>query len=187
MRNFELPVLFFISILVIGQYFFVNVNAHIFTDTEGAVSKNIDRYKVTFLPSPVFPIANDTNTKLNFSIVENNSDVTGVFAAVAIKEKDTGNIIMQFPYRFYEFADISFPFTFTKNNNYIVSLQARINGDPTYYTTPLSADFEVTTSDKNIIFNEAMAYISIILALIIVITFLFFDFRRKKSLNKSEI
>jgi hypothetical protein len=38
--------------------------------------------------------------------MQNNQDTYGVFAALIIKEKSSGNISAQFPYKFYEFGDI---------------------------------------------------------------------------------
>src|ERR671924_460863 len=49
--------------------------AHIFSDTENSVTKNVDgKYQVAFLPYPSTPVVNDTSTKLSFSIMENNTD-----------------------------------------------------------------------------------------------------------------
>ena len=57
--------------------------AHIFTDTENAVTKNVDgRYQVSFLPYPNRPLVNDTSTRLNFSVMENNTDVPFLFTMV---------------------------------------------------------------------------------------------------------
>jgi hypothetical protein len=45
--------------------------AHIFSDTEYAVTKNVDlKYQVAYLTYPATPFVNDTSTKLNFSVME---------------------------------------------------------------------------------------------------------------------
>jgi hypothetical protein len=47
--------------------------AHIFTDTPNTVTKNIGKYQIVFLPYPNMPLVNDNSTKLNFSLLENNT------------------------------------------------------------------------------------------------------------------
>jgi hypothetical protein len=66
--------------------------AYIFSDTENAVTKNIDggRYQVSFLPYPTGLKANDTTTKLNFSVMQNNTDVPFLFTSLVIMDKNTG-------------------------------------------------------------------------------------------------
>ncbi len=49
------------------------VYAHIFTDTPNTVTKNIGKYQIVFLPYPNMPLVNDNSTKLNFSLLENNT------------------------------------------------------------------------------------------------------------------
>src|SRR5215207_5463272 len=79
--------------------------AHIFADTENAVTKNIDgKYQVSFLPYPIGLLVNDTSTKLNFSFMENNTDVPLLFTSLVITDKNTGGIVEQTPYKFHEFG-----------------------------------------------------------------------------------
>jgi hypothetical protein len=118
--------------------------AHIFADTENAVTKNIDgKYQVSFLPYPIGLLVNDTSTKLNFSFMENNTDVPLLFTSLAITDKNTGGIVEQTPYKFHEFGDVTYPYTFRDDGEYKIAIQAKINGDPKYESQPLTASFDV--------------------------------------------
>ena len=118
--------------------------AHIFTDTQNIITKNIDKYQLVFLPYPTIPIANDNSTKLNFSLMENKTDVYGVFVSLIIKDRKSGNVVEQIPYKFYEFGHITFPYTFQNVGNYVLTLQAKISGDPKYKVNPLIANFDIS-------------------------------------------
>jgi hypothetical protein len=81
--------------------------AHIFTDTENAVTKNIDgKYQVSFLPYPAGLLVNDTSTKLNFSVMENNTDVPFLFTSLVITDKNTGSVVERSQYKFHEFGNV---------------------------------------------------------------------------------
>ena len=123
--------------------------AHIFTNTPNTITKNIDNYQVVFLPFPNIPIANDNSTKLNFSLMENKTDVYNVFVSLIIKDRSSGNVIEQIPYKFYEFGDITFPYTFQNVGDYIITFHARINGDPKYEVNPLIANFDISVINAN--------------------------------------
>ena len=60
-----------------------------------------------------------------------------------MKEKESGSIVAQIPYRFYESSDISIPYKFHDNSDYVATLLTRISDDSKYLTTPLQADFDV--------------------------------------------
>lgn len=152
-----LPYLFFIFYIFIVAVILSDTNAiihqeknllvyaHIFTDTQStAVTKNIDNYQIDFLPVPNIPSVNDNSTKLNFSLLENNTDVYNVFVSLIIKDRNSGNVIEQIPYKFYEFGDISLPYTFQNVGDYIITFQVKINGDPKYEATPLTASFDIS-------------------------------------------
>jgi uncharacterized protein YpmS len=139
--------------------------AHFVTDTDkgNAVIKKIDnKYQVAFLPYPTLPVINDNSTKLNFSVMENNTDVFGVFVSLVIKDKNTDKIVEQIPYKFHEFGDVTFPYTFQNVSDYTVTLESRINGDPKYQSEPLKASFDISVQDpsSNISSNfvKAMVY-----------------------------
>ena len=118
--------------------------AHIFTDTPNTITKNIDKYQVVFLPFPNIPLVNDNSTKLNFSLMENKTDVYNVFVSLIIKDRNSGNVVEQIPYKFYEFGDITLPYIFQNVSDYIITFQARINGDPKYEVNPLKANFDIS-------------------------------------------
>jgi multisubunit Na+/H+ antiporter MnhE subunit len=158
--------------------------AHIFIDTPNTITKNIDNYQLVFLPYPNIPLANDNSTRLNFSLTENKTDVYNVFVSLIIKEKSSGNVIEQIPYKFYEFGDITFPYTFRKVGDYVVTLQARINGDSKYQVNPLIANFDISVVKQSAIsFNAWIISLTPIIAAIAGIV-IYVDFFKKKN-NRS--
>ena len=95
--------------------------AHFF----GAIKK-VDNYQIVFQPFPFVPFVGDNSTTLNFSILDNNnSNVNNIYAALVIKERNTGNILGQIPYKFYEFSDITFRYPFQHVGNFVVTLELR--------------------------------------------------------------
>ncbi|MGI8833679.1 MAG: hypothetical protein ACR2IS_13720 [Nitrososphaeraceae archaeon] len=112
----------------------------------GGDTKTIDNYKILLLLSPSKPIVGDNSTNLNFSILDKdqNTELELIFAALTIKEKNSGKIVHQVPYKFYEFGDITFPYTFQNNNDYQLLLQTRINGDSKYGNSPLVVGFDIS-------------------------------------------
>jgi len=117
--------------------------AHVTIDN-GATVKTVDnKYLVAFQPFPKFVSAGQDAT-LHFSVLdENRANLVGVYAAMVMKEKTTGKVVEQMPYKFYEISDISIPYKFHENSKYIATLLTRINGDPKYASTPLQADFDI--------------------------------------------
>ncbi|MFL6309460.1 MAG: hypothetical protein ACJ70T_05640 [Nitrososphaera sp.] len=123
------------------------------TETPGSQSnvesKNIGSYVVLF--QRIAPTTTSStqggdgnSTLLRFSVMQNNQDTYGIFAALIIKEKISGNISAQFPYRLYEFGDIDYRYTFQNAAlPHEVILQARIPGDPQYQNNALVANFDV--------------------------------------------
>jgi hypothetical protein len=61
--------------------------AHIFINTNNTITKDIDKYQLVFLPYPDILIANDNFTRLNFSLMENKTDVYNVFVSLIIKDR----------------------------------------------------------------------------------------------------
>jgi hypothetical protein len=76
--------------------------------------------------------------------MENNTDVYNVFVSLIIKDRNSGNVVEQLPYKFYEFGDITLPYIFQNVSDYIITFQARINGDPKYEDNPLKANFDIS-------------------------------------------
>src|SRR5215208_2469181 len=162
------------------------VYAHIFTDKQdAAVTKNIGKYQIVFLPFPNNILVNDNSTKLNFSLMENKTDVYNVFVSLIIKDRDSGNIVDQIPYKFYEFGDITFPYTFQNVSDYIVTFQARINGDPNYKVTPLKANFDISVVNPSEI--PFIAWILSLIPILAVIPgiLIYILFKKKKWNNES--
>ena len=98
---------------------------------------------------------------INLSILDKDGqNIVGVFTSLNIKEKDTGEILKNFPYKFQEFSDMTYPFTFPKDGTYVASLQSKINGDPVYSEKPLIVDFDlpVKSNFSSTTFTEILTY-----------------------------
>lgn len=121
-------------------------------------TKNIDNYQIIFAPSPSTPITGDNSTSLNFSVLENNSNIYNIYAAMVVTEKQSGDIIGQIPYRFQEFSDITIPYTFNDTGTYVVTLQTRIAGDEKYQDDPLVASFDISVGNQLMPFDELMLF-----------------------------
>jgi hypothetical protein len=122
-----------------------NSYAHFF----GGDIIDIDKYQVTFVPYPSNPVAGSNSTTLNFSVLENNTNISNVYSALTITKKGSGEeeeeeAIAQYPYKLYEFSDITLPFVFNRTGDYAVTLQTRIMGDPKYEAAPLEATFDLS-------------------------------------------
>ena len=131
-------------------------HAHFFGAT-----KTVNGYQIVFQPAPSVPLAGDNSTLLNFSVLDNdNQNVNNIFASLIIKEKNSGNVVKVFPFKFYEFSDLTFPFSFKEIGDYVVTLQTKINGDPFYGDNPLSVDFDLSAGNPNQIipFDELITY-----------------------------
>jgi hypothetical protein len=159
--------------------------AHIFTDTPNTITKNIDKYQVVFLPYPNIPLVNDNSTKLNFSLMENNTDVYNVFVSLIIKDRNSGNVVEQIPYKFYEFGDITLPYIFQNVSDYIITFQARINGDPKYEVNPLKANFDISVVNPSEI--PFIAWILSLIPILAVIPgiLIYILFKKKKWNNET--
>lgn len=115
-------------------------DAHFF----GGDTAYIDKYQVTFVPYPATPTAGENSTRLNFSVLENDTNIYNIYSALTIAKKGEGMIIEQYPYKSYEFSDITIPYTFEDTGDYIVTLHTRIIGDSKYQATPLEANFDLS-------------------------------------------
>jgi hypothetical protein len=154
MSNLSFIVLAICIVLVIQTgVVIVVVYAHFFGAT-----KNIGSYQVIFVPSPPTPKAGDNATSLNFSVLENNSNIYNIYTAMVVTEKESGDIIAQVPYKFQESSDITIPYTFNDTGNYVVTLQTRIAGNEKYQDNPLVASFDISVGDQLIPFDELMLF-----------------------------
>ena len=100
--------------------------AHFF----GGQALNTGKYQITFVPYPSNPTAGSNSTTLNFSVLENNSNIYNIYSSLTIAKKGTGDIIAQYPYKSYEFSDITIPFAYKETGDYTFTFQTRINADP---------------------------------------------------------
>ena len=83
---------------------------HVYAHFIGGETKTIGNYKILLLLSPPKPVVGDSSTKINFSILgkDQNIDIKSIFAALTIKEKDSGKIVYKTPFRLHQFGDITF-------------------------------------------------------------------------------
>jgi len=162
-----------------------DIDNKIYAHFIGGSTKDIDSYQILFLLSPSKPVAGDNSTRLNFSILDKdkNTDVNSIFAALTIKEKNSGTIVHQIPYKLYGFGDITFPYIFKNNTNYEATLQAKINGDPKYESRPLTASFDITAVNPGppIHFDELLIYYVIPISIIIGLVGSFIIVGKKKQ------
>jgi hypothetical protein len=136
-------------------------NSHLASGHFFGSTKRIGDYQIVFAPYPSLPFVGDNNTILNFSILDkNNQNVDNIFASLIIKDKINYSVIQNFPFKFYEFSDISFPYTFKKTGDYLITLLIRINGDDVHSKRPFSIDFDISAADANQVIptNELIAY-----------------------------
>jgi hypothetical protein len=105
---------------------------------------------------------------------------------LTIKDKATGKLVEQTPFRFYEFSDISFPYEFGTNSNYVVIFDATLNGDPLYQRNLLSASFDlfVGTRTLGIHFDKAVLLYGIPTAIIVPIGLAIYHRYRKKGTKR---
>jgi hypothetical protein len=162
-----IEILFFISILTISDNDNL-VYAHIFSGTPNSMFKEKDGYSIGFLPYPAIPKVNDNNTLLNFNVQKDGNDVTNTFISLIIKDKNSDGIVHQVPYKFYEFADSSYSYTFQNQSQYSLSLLTKIAGDPKYENNPLIVSFDIEISNYNQVLLVTVLFF-VIFSLIIII------------------
>lgn len=145
--------------------------AHIFPGTPNSVFIKKDGYQIGFLPYPKNPNVNDDNTLLNLNIQKNGNDISNTYVSLIIMDKNTKKIVHQVPYKFFLFADMSYPYVFKNEAKYSLSLLTKIVGDKKYEDNPLIATFDLDTEGTlNKISNTNSIIIYGIIALTIIIT-----------------
>jgi hypothetical protein len=167
--------LFFISLSTIDDKV---VYAHIFSGTPNSIFKEKDGYSVAFLPYPSIPKVGDNNTLLNFNVQKNGNDVTNTFISLIIKNKDSNRIVHQVPYKFHEFADTTYSYTFQNQSKYSLSLLTKIAGDPKYENNPLIVSFDIEISNYN---NALVVTILFFVVFFLIIAIIFVPNIRKKT------
>ena len=153
----KLPSILISLVVLTGTLFFISLStiddkvvyAHIFSGTPNSIFKEKDGYSVAFLPYPSIPKVGDNNTLLNFNVQKNGNDVTNTFISLIIKNKDSNRIVHQVPYKFHEFADTTYSYTFQNQSKYSLSLLTKIAGDPKYENNPLIVSFDIEVSNYN--------------------------------------
>ncbi len=143
-----------------------------------------DGYQVVFQPFPFAPMAGD-NTTLNFSILdEENLNIHNIFSALIIKDKESNETLAQIPYKQYMYSDITIPYKFSNNSEYLVTLETRIIGDSKYQAQPLTATFDLIVGDQTAeYFKMIMLYIVTPVCAAIIIAILIYElhWKRKKA------
>ena len=149
--------------------------AHIFPGTPNAVFIEKDGYQIGFLPYPKNPKVNDDNTLLNLNVQEDGNDVGNTFVSLIIMDKNTNKIVHQVPYKFYSFADMSYPYVFKHEGKYSLSLLTKIAGDEKYENNPLIVTFQLDTDGivNKISSANSIIYSVIALSIIICIGFIY--------------
>ncbi|MGI9012218.1 MAG: hypothetical protein ACR2F1_13670 [Nitrososphaeraceae archaeon] len=139
-------ILFFLSLIPTWHN---KVYAHIFSEIPNAIFKEKDGYSIAFLPYPAHPKVNDNTTLLNFSVQKKGNDVTNTFISLIIMDKNSKKIVYQVPYKFHEFADITYSYTFQNQSKYSLSLLTKVAGDTKYENNPLIINFDIEISNGN--------------------------------------
>ena len=155
--------------------------AHIPIGTTNSITKTVDNYDIVFLPYPSIPRPNDNSTLLNFNVQENGVDAYGMFVSLIIKEKESGKLISQIPYKFHAFGDITYRYAFKNSTDYTLLLQTRINGDPKYEKNPLEVSFDISVRNESE--NSNLTNIILYVPPIIVIIIIVYIFVKNKKLK----
>jgi hypothetical protein len=145
-----------------------------------------DGYQVVFQPFPFAPIAGD-NTTLNFSILdEENLNIHNIFSALIIKDAISNETIAQIPYKQYMYSDITIPYKFSNNSEYLITLETRIIGDSKYQAQPLTATFDLIVGDQTAeYFKMIMLYFVTPVCAAIIVAILIYELHwKKKKENK---
>jgi hypothetical protein len=111
----------------------------------------VDDYQVSFQQTPQAATAGQ-NTTLHFGVLQNNAPVGNVNMAVVIKEKESGKVVEQVPYKLHEISDITIPYAFPNNTDYVVNLLMRMDdGNKDHMVKPLTTDFDVSITPTSVI------------------------------------
>jgi hypothetical protein len=173
-------------VLIVGILFFLvsliptwnnKVYAHISSTIPNAIFKEKDGYNIAFLPYPAQPTVNDSSTLLNFNVQKDGNDVTNTFISLIIMDKTSKKIVYQVPYKFYEFSDITYPYTFKNQSTYSLSLLTKVAGDPKYENNPLIESFEIEISNGT---NQLLVTIIFFVIFFFIMMFIIFPKFRKQ-------
>ena len=124
------------------------VNSHIPENASNVDLKKMDNYEVLFLPYPKEATKDDNTWLLNLKIENEGGNLKNIYSSVIISNKKNGSIVSQTPFKFYVVSDLSVPYMFLNEGDYIVSLLTKINGDPKFELSPIIANFDLKVRDK---------------------------------------
>jgi hypothetical protein len=117
------------------------------------------------------------------NVQKNGNDVGNTFVSLIIMDKNTQKIVHQVPYKFYLFADMSYPYVFKNEGKYSLSLLTKISGDGKYENNPLIVTFELDTDGiVNKITSANSIIIYSVIALTIITICMVFIYRTKLKL-----
>jgi hypothetical protein len=153
------------------------VYAHIPSTIPNVIFKEKDGYNIAFLPYPAQPKVNDNSTLLNFNVQKDGNDVTNTFISLIITDKTSKKIVYQVPYKFYEFSDITYPYTFKNQSTYSLSLLTKVAGDPKYENNPLIESFEIEISSGS---NQLLVTVIFFVIFFFIMIFIIFSKFRKQ-------
>ncbi|MDP9015693.1 MAG: hypothetical protein M3M87_02905, partial [Thermoproteota archaeon] len=91
---FEISISIIIISFIIAGVIFIGGTEITYAHFFGA-TKNVDNYQVIFAPSPSTPVVGDNSTSLNFSVLENNTNIYNLYVAMVVTEKQSGKITGQ--------------------------------------------------------------------------------------------
>jgi hypothetical protein len=81
------------------------------------------------------------------------------------------------PYKFYEFSDITYPYTFKNQSTYSLSLLTKVAGDPKYENNPLIESFEIEISSGS---NQLLVTVIFFVIFFVIMIFIIFSKFRKQ-------
>ena len=156
--------------------------AHILPGTPNALFIEKDGYQIGFLSYPNNPKVN-AFTLLNLNVQQNGTDVGNTYGSLIIMDKNTKKIVHQVPYKFYVFADMSYPYIFKNDGEYSLSLLTKISGDEKYENNPLIATFDLSTegASKNDNINSIIIYS--LIASVVAVTLISIICLKKKKIK----
>lgn len=164
-----------ITILATGR----SANAHFF----GGSTKDVgDGYQIVFVPFPETPIAGSNDTRLNFSILREGQNINNVNVAFTIKVKDSDTFEGQFPFKWYEFSDITIPYVFEKASYYVVNVQAAVAGGAESQSRLFAVDFDLRVKDQHeIVSPDLLPFVIVIPGAVVGIIGGLFLYRRRSA------
>lgn len=180
---FWFPALAAIVLLLFMIPYIQHAYAHFVGQTFTGERRSVDGFEIFFQPFPSSLKVNQSST-LSFSVHDaEGANILSIFSALTIKDRTSGEIAAQFPYKFYEFSDITIPYTFTKEGDFEIVLETRISGHEKYQTDPIVASFvaSVVNTYQNLIpFDQLMLFYVTPAAAALAVIAVYLDIRGEK-------